>query len=170
MTVFRCSICTRPVLAAFPPSRCPACGAGQRWLPSAAAYHPCATPELVEELRENLQHLRTALIDNSRFYRAAARVADDEAGRSLLQALTLLNGEQAGVVTSLLGERLPETAGETGDCSPIHRDNLLEARKRTARLLQLAREILDGAPEGRVHEVAEAFAEAGRDHLELLAG
>jgi hypothetical protein len=170
MTVFRCRICTRPVLAAVPPSRCPACGAGQRWLPAATAYHPSAIPELAEKLRQDLLRLREALVDNSRFYRAAARVADDEEGRALLHALTLVSGEQAGVVAAMLGEAWPEMAGETGDCSPAHRENLLEARQRTEQLLQLAQEVLDRAPDGRVQEVAAAFAGAGRDHLELLAG
>jgi hypothetical protein len=171
MTVFRCRICTRPALAAIPPSRCPACGAGQQWLPAATAYHPSAIPELAEKLRQDLLGLREALVDNSRFYRAAARVADDEMGRALLHALTLVSGEQAGVVAAMLGEAWPEMAGETGGgCSPAHRENLLEARQRTEQFRQLVQQILDSVPEVRVQEVAEAFAGAGRDHLELLAG
>jgi len=170
MTVFRCRICTRSVLAAVQPSCCPACGAGQKWLPAATAYHPSAIPELAEKLRQDLLRLREALVDSSRFYRAAARVADDEEGRALLQALALVTGEQAGVVATMLGEAWPESAGETGDCSPVHRENLLEARQRTEQLLQLAQEVLDRAPDGRVQEVAAAFSGAGRDHLELLSG
>jgi hypothetical protein len=170
MTVFRCRICNRPLLAAVPPSRCPACGAGEEWVPAAADFQPSATLDLPGMLRENLQQLQALLVDNGCFYRAAAKVADDEVGRALLQALTAVAAEQAGVVATLLGQDLPARAGETGDCSPAHRENLGEARQRVEEVLALGRKVLEKAPEGRVQEVVAALVGAGRDHLDLLAG
>jgi rubredoxin len=170
MTVFRCRICNHPFLAAVPPSRCPACGAGEEWVRAAADFRPSATLDLPGMLRENLQQLQALLVDNGRFYRAAAKVADDELGRALLQALTAVAAEQAGVVATLLGQDLPATAGETGDCSPAHRENLGEARQRVEEVLELGQKVLEKDPEDRVREVVAALVGAGRDHLDLLAG
>lgn len=169
MTVFRCRICTRPVLAADPPSRCPACGAGQQWLAAAVAYHPSATPELAESLRDDLRRWQKALVANGRFFGAAAKVADEEEGRALFQALAVVAGEQAGVLAALCGEEAPALAAEQGDCSPVHRENLNEARQRVKEALEGGRQVLGVAPEGRAREVADALVGTGRDHLELLA-
>ena len=168
MTVFRCRICTHPTLAAAPPSRCPACGAGPQWLPAAVAFQPAAGFDLAGKLRDDFERLQLLLIDNSRFFRAAAKVADEEEGRALLQALTGVAVTQASVVSGLLGEALPTLATEPGDCSPAHRENLAESRQRVEEVLALCQLLCDAAPQGWTQDVAVALGGAGRDHLELL--
>ncbi len=167
MNIYRCRICGDPCLAEVVPSRCPFCGAHPRYFVRAADYQPPAEVSLGKKSRENLQRALELEIGNSCFYRGAAKVADDPVGRALFGALSKVEAEHAGVVCRLLGVPKPGELYETGDCSPVHRENLEEAHRRETRAVHLYRQFLEDAEEGRVQEVLEALIEIESDHMGL---
>lgn len=167
MTVFRCRICGKPYLGSQRPTHCPFCGAHQKHLLPAAEYQPPAIIELGRQSRENLEKALERQLADSKFYRGASKVADTEQGRALFQALEAHQAEHVAVIGSMLGVPLPEELGETGECSPAHKENLAEARRREERLVRHYRKCYEKAEEDRVREVAEALAEIATDHLGL---
>ena len=165
MNVYRCRICGDPYLGEVVPSRCPFCGAHPRYMVPASEFQPQDDISLSKKTRENLEKALALEIDNSRFYRAASKVADDETGRALFSALTKAEAEHAGIMCRLLGVSKPEELYEIGDCSPVHRENLEESHRRETRAVHLYRQFLEDAEEGRVREVLEALIEIEADHM-----
>lgn len=169
MNVYRCRICGDPYLGEVVPSRCPFCGAHPRYLLPAAEYRPAGEVSLAKKSRENLEKALELEIGNSCFYRGAAKVADDEEGRALFSALSKAEAEHAGIVCKLLGRAKPDELYETGDCSPVHHENLEESHRRETRAVHLYRQFLEEAEEGRVREVLEALIEIESDHMSFSA-
>jgi len=169
MNVYRCRICGDPCLGEVVPSRCPFCGAYPHYLVLAAGYVPAEAVSLTRKSRENLQRALELEVSNSRFYRGAAKVADTEEGRALFAALAKVEAEHAGVVCKLLGQPKPDELYETGDCSPVHQENLDESHRRENRAVHLYRQFREDAEEGRVQEVFEALVEIESDHMSFSA-
>jgi rubrerythrin len=167
MNVFRCRICGVPYIGSEKPTHCPFCGARQRHLVVAADYHPPAVAGLSKKSREGLSRVLELEVDNSAFYRGAAKVADTEEGQALFAALSRIEAEHAAIVCRLLGVDAPEELLETGACSPSHKENLTEAHKREERGGNLYRRLLGEAEEERAQEVLAAFVEIANDHLAL---
>jgi len=167
MNVYRCRICGDPYLGEIVPSRCPFCGAHPRYFVPAYDYRTPGEVSLSKKTRENLEKALELEIGNSCFYRGAAKVADSEEGRALFVALSKAEAEHAGVVCKLLGTAKPEELYETGDCSPVHQENLDESHRRETRAVHLYRQFLEDAEEDRVREVLEALIEIESDHMGL---
>ena len=167
MTVLCCRICAAPYLGSTKPTHCPFCGARQRHLVAAADFRPTGVAELTKKSIENLTRVLEMKVGNSAFFRGAAKVADTEEGKALFRALSRIEAEQAGILCRLLAVERPEELLETGECSPSHKENLAEARKRGERGVNLCRRFAEEAEEERVREVLAAFVETGEDHLGL---
>lgn len=165
MNVFRCRICAAPYLGSAKPTHCPFCGARQKHLVAAAEFQPTGVAELAKKSRENLSRVLEMQVGNSTFYRGAAKVADTEEGKALFSALSRIEAEHAAVLCRLLAVDSPEELLETGECSPSHKENLAEARKRGERGVNLCRRFAQEAEEERVQEVLAAFVETGEDQL-----
>ncbi len=165
MNVYRCQICGDPYLGAERPSHCPFCGALRHYIVPAAEYRRPAVGELSKKTRENLQRSLELEVGNSCFYRGAAKVADTEEGKALFSALSKIEAEHASVICKILGVPKPEELYETGDCSPSHKENLVESHKREDRAVHLYRQFLEDAVEERVRQVLTALIEIESDHL-----
>ncbi len=85
----------------------------------------------------------------------------------MFSALSKIEAEHAGVVCKLLGRSRPEELFETGDCSPVHAENLKESHRRETRAVHLYRQFHEDAREGRVLEILEALIEIESDHMGL---
>jgi len=167
MNVYRCRICGDPYIGSDRPTHCPFCGAHQKYLAAAADYQPPAIVDLSGKSRESLERALELEIDNSNFYRGAAKVADTEEGKALFQALARVEAEHVAIVCRILAIPRPEELGETGECSPAHKENLAESRRREERAARLYGRFLEEATEDRVKEVLTAFVEIENDHLVL---
>ncbi|PLY07712.1 MAG: ferritin [Desulfuromonas sp.] len=169
MNVYRCRICGDPNLGEEVPSRCPFCGAHPRYMLLAADYQPAGEVSLSRKTRDHLEKALELEIGNSCFYRGAAKVADSEDGRALFSALAKVEAEHAGIACKLLGRSKPDELFETGDCSPVHHENLEESHRRENRAVHLYRQFLEEAEEERVREVFEALIEIEADHMSFSA-
>lgn len=167
MNVYRCRICGEPCLDEDRPGRCPFCGAHPRHIVPAAEYEPPVVGELAKKCRENLEKILGLEVSSSAFYRGASKVADSEEGKALFAALARVEAKHASVVCGILGVAKPDELYETGDCSPSHKENLAESRKRETRAVHLYRQFLEEAEEERVREVLEALIAIESDHLGL---
>ncbi len=168
MNIYRCRICGDPFLGSGKPTHCSFCGAHQKYLVEAADYEPAGTGELSKKSRENLQRALELEVGNSTFYRGASKVADTEEGQALFASLAKIEAEHAMILCRILGVAKPEELFETGECSPSHKENLAESRKREERTVNLYRRFFDEASEDRVKEVLAAFVEIESDHLGLV--
>jgi len=167
MNIYRCRICGDSCLGEVVPSRCPFCGAHPRFFVRALDYQPPHVVSLSKKTRENLQRALELEVGNSRFYRGASKVADDPEGHALFAALAKIEAEHAGIMCRLLGTAKPDELFETGDCSPVHHENLEESHRRETRAVHLYRQFLEEVDEGRVREVLEALIEVESDHIGL---
>lgn len=167
MNVFRCRICGNPYLGSERPTHCPFCGALAEHIVAAAEYQPVPVGELSKKSRENLERALELEIDNSAFYRGAAQLADQEEAQALFCALARIEVEHASILCNILEIPKPEELFEPGECSPSHKENLLETRKRETRAMQLYARFLEDAVEERVKQVLSAFIRAESDHLGL---
>ena len=165
MELFRCSICGEAGFGAERPSHCPFCGALRPHLELAIDYEPTALGELSRKSQENLERLVELATENAGFFRGASKVADQVEGKTLFAVLAQVEAKHVAVLCTLLGSSCPEELQEPGACSPAHKENVAEARKRLERTLNLCRRFLDEAGEERVRQVLEAFAETAADQL-----
>ncbi len=164
----RCRICWGPYLGSAKPTHCAFCGARQRHIVAAADYEPTGIAELSRRSRENLEHALAQQVDNSMFYRGASKVADTEEGKALFAAMAAMEERHAEIVCRVLVVAVPEDLRDTGACSPAHKENLIEARKRRERASKVYGKFLGEATEERVREILEAFIEIQGDHLSVL--
>ncbi len=167
MNVYRCRICGDAFIGSEKPTHCPFCGAHQKYTTAAAQFEPLGVGELSKKSRENLQRALDMQAGNSAFYRGASKVADTPEGKALFSALARIEAEHAEVVREILDVSGPEELYEIGACSPSHKENLAECRKREERAVHLYRKFLDEASEERVRQVLEALIEVESDHLGL---
>lgn len=167
MKVFRCGICDNPYLGTDRPTHCPFCGAQAAQIVPAAAHQTPPLADLSKKSRENLERALELEVGNGAFYRGAAQVADREEDQALFLALTRIAVEHASVLCGMLGVPRPEELFEPGECSPSHKENLAEFRKRESRAIQLFSRFLEDAAEARVKQVLGAFIQTATDHLGL---
>ena len=80
------------------------------------------------------EHALAQQVDNSMFYRGASKVADTEEGKALFAAMAAMEERHAEIVCRVLVVAVPEDLRDTGACSPAHKENLIEARKRRERV------------------------------------
>ncbi|MFO7982660.1 MAG: ferritin family protein [Desulfuromonadales bacterium] len=165
MNVFKCLICGDPYVGADRPTNCPACGAHQHLIVRAEDYEPEVLAELTDRSRENLEKALDLEVSNSAFYRGASKVADSIDGHALFSALSRIEAEHASVICNMLEIDKPEELYETGECSPAHKENLVESRKREERAIHFYSRFLEEAKEPRVRQVLESFIEIEKDHL-----
>ena len=165
MNVFKCLICGDPYVGADRPTNCAACGSHQKLIVRAEDYEPQVLGELTDRSRENLEKALDLEVSNSAFYRGASKVADSIEGQSLFSALSRVEAEHASVICNMLGIEKPEELYETGECSPSHKANLAESRKREERAIHFYRRFLEEAKEPRLRQVLESFIEIEKDHL-----
>ncbi|MDY0268285.1 rubredoxin-like domain-containing protein [Trichloromonas sp.] len=165
MNLFRCLICGESYIGSAAPSHCPFCGAPGKYLVAADAYRQVPLGELSRKSRENLERALDLAVGNATFYRGAAQVADCERGRALFSALSRTETAHAVLFCQILDIPLPEELSAPGECSPSHKENLAEARKREGRAVQLYTRFLEETAEERVKQVLSAFIEIEADHF-----
>ena len=168
MELYRCRICGEPGFGTELPSHCPCCGARRPHLALALDYEPTVLDELSSKSRENLERLVELSTETSGFFRGASKVADQAEGKVLFSVLAQVEARHVTIICSLLGMESPEELQAPGECSPAHKENVAEARKRLERNLNLDRRFLDEAVEERIRQVLVAFIDTATDELAFI--
>jgi rubrerythrin len=169
--VFRCRICGDPYIGAEAPTRCPFCGAQQRYFVEAADWDPEEfNVALNDRARKNLQAALQLEVDNAAFYdcaKNAAKKAGDEYGLAKFKALMKVELEHASAITKFLKITLPEL--EKPACDADAQANTKEGWERENRAIKVYAKFRDEASESRLKEFFGALVEIETDHLDLHA-
>jgi rubrerythrin len=164
--LFRCKICGDPYIGEKAPSRCPFCGAWEKFIVEAKDFKETFDVELNEKDRANAQKALEVEVSNAAFYFCAAKKSNDEEGRQLFKALGKVEAEHASIWEKIL--KLPKGALKLSEtCSTSNRENLQESHDRETRAIEFYKQAAKESTNLRVKEIFGALIQAEIDHLEL---
>lgn len=167
--LFRCKICGDPYIGESAPSRCPHCGAYQRYMVEANKYNETFDVELSETDRKNAETALKLEISNTEFYFCAAKKTETEGKRQLFKALAKVEAEHASIWRKIL--KLPKKAlSESKACSTSDIDNLKESHDREARAIKFYKKAFEESDNKRVKQLFHAIIEIEQDHLTFSEG
>lgn len=170
MKMIRCRICGETYLGTETPSRCPFCGASERYMTDADSF---STHEndivLTETERADIETAVEIERSNARYYAAMALLAGDEALASTYKRLSRVEAEHCSLFSKLLREPKPDDlmapAGDpAGWCEAI-----AESAERERHAAAFYAEVVGRATNERVREIFTAVASVEADHLALDA-
>jgi len=164
--LWRCKICGDPYIGAAPPSRCPFCGAYEKFMVEAREWKETFDVELNEKDLENARHALEVEISNAQFYFCAAKKSNDEEAKQLFKALGKVEAEHASVWKKILKMEKVEIP-EYDKCSAETMDNLKESHEREERAIKFYREAAKASENPRVKQIFGAFVQVETDHLKL---
>ncbi len=167
--VFRCRICGDPYIGVEAPTRCPFCGAPQRFFVNAEDWD-------INEFNVNLSNisknnLESALkleLGNAAFYDCAKNAADkagDFYSFAKFKALMKVEREHASAISKFLKITAPELEKLT--CNTDSRKNTQEGFEREDRAIKSYLKFKDEAKEPRIKEFFATIIEIETDHLNL---
>lgn len=167
--LFRCRICGDPYIGTQPPSRCPFCGAAERFIIDAHDWNPAEFDVQLSDLsRANLLSALQLELDNTSFYACAAKSAG-QAGDGYMEAkfkaLRKIEAEHAAAACKFLKQSVPALAEAT--CSSDSAANSQEGHQRETRAVAAYSKFKDDAVEPRIQEFFGALVEIESDHLEI---
>ena len=167
--LFRCKICGDPYIGESPPSRCPFCGAYQKYIVEIENYNETFDVELNEKDKANSQKALEVEISNASFYFCAAGKTDSEEGKQLFKALGKVEAEHASIWRKIL--KLPKQALPKSEaCSTSNTGNLKESHEREARAIEFYKHAASESTNERVKQIFEALVEVETDHLKFSEG
>lgn len=167
--LYRCRICGDPYIGEKKPSRCPFCGAYEKYIADAKDYSETFEVELSEKDRKNSEKALEVEISNSAFYSCASKNAPDDFGKQLFKALSKVEAEHASIWRKIL--KLPKEAIEPMETCPASlQANLDESHEREARAISFYFRAAAESDAPRVRQIFEALAEVEKDHLEFSGG
>ena len=169
--VYRCRICGDPYIGTEPPSRCPFCGAEERFIIEADNWDPNEfNVELSETSKKNLEAALELELDNAAFYNCAKNAAD-KAGEhyyiAKFKVLMKVEREHASAISKFLKISAPEL--EKKMCNAESKANSKEGWQREDRAIKAYSKFRDEATEPRLKEFFGALVEIETDHLDLHA-
>jgi len=169
--VYRCRICGDPYIGTEPPSRCPFCGAEERFIIEADNWDPNEfNVELSETSKKNLEAALELELDNAAFYdcaKNAAEKAGDHYGIAKFKVLMKVEREHASAISKFLKISRPEL--EKKMCDAEAKANSKEGWQREDRAIKAYSKFRDEATEPRLKEFFGALVEIETDHLNLHA-
>ena len=167
--VFRCRICHEAYIGEDPPSRCPFCGAPERYLIPAENWD---WSEFIVEISDvSKENLRAALkleLDNTAFYLCAMNAAQkvgDEYGYAKFKALKRVENEHAEAISKAL--QIEELSLDDIPCSSDFKDNTQEGWEREDRAIKAYSKFAAEAPEPLLKQFFSVLVEIETDHLDL---
>lgn len=164
--LFRCRICGDPYIGESKPSRCPFCGAYEKFIVESKEFHETFNVELNEKGKENVRKALEVEISNSEFYFCAAEKTDNKEGKQLFKALGKIEAEHATIWSKIL--KLPkEPINKSKNCSESYEHNLKESHERETRAIKFYKQAAKESENSRVKQIFMALVEVETDHLKL---
>jgi rubrerythrin/rubredoxin len=165
--VFRCVICGDPYIGTEPPTRCPFCGAYQKFMISLEEWGDANDVDLTPVSRKNLEKSLEIEISNAEFYMCVSQVSKNENIRGMFKALSRVEAEHAVVDSKILKAAKPQIELKRDLCSDDDKASIEESLMRERRAVSLYTQFLAEAVEPRVKEVFGALIEVESDHIAL---
>ncbi len=163
--LFRCRICGDPYIGDAAPTKCPFCGAYERFIVEIKDYNATFDVELNEKDRANAEKALEVEVSNASFYFCAAKKVPEEEGKALFKCLGKVEAEHASVWRKIL--KLPKEELPTEECSDDYKTDLEDSHAREDRAIKFYKQAAEECENPRVKEIFEAFVEVETDHLEL---
>ena len=136
--VFRCKVCHESYIGEEPPSRCPFCGAPERYLIPAEDWDWSEFKvEISDVSKVNLKAALKLELDNTSFYLCAMNAAQkvaDEYGYAKFKALKRVENEHAEAISKAL--QIEEPSLDDIPCSSDFKDNTQEGWEREDRAIK----------------------------------
>ena len=167
--VFRCRICGDPYIGVEAPTRCPFCGAPQRFFVNAEDWNKNEFNVTLSSIsKKNLESALKLELGNATFYDCAKNSADnagDFYNFAKFKALMKVEREHASAISKFLKITAPEL--EKISCNPDSRKNTQEGLEREDRAIKSYSKFKDEAVEPRLKEFFTTLVEIETDHLNL---
>jgi hypothetical protein len=169
--VFRCRICGDPYIGTEAPTRCPFCGALQKYFIEAENWNPNEfNVDLTDIERKDLEAALQLELDNAAFYDCAKNEAQnvkDDYYLAKFKALMKVEREHASAISKFLKISRPEL--EKKMCNTNVTANTKEGWERENRAIKSYAKFRDEATSTRLKEFFNALVEIETDHLDLHA-
>lgn len=169
--VFRCRICGDPYIGVEVPTRCPFCGAPQRFFVRADHWNPNEFNVALSDVsRKNLEAALKLELGNAAFYDCAKNAADeagDHYSFAKFKALMKVEREHASAISKFLKISQPDL--EKLACNADAQANTKEGWQREDRAIKSYAKFRDETAEPRLREFFDALVEIETDHLDLHA-
>jgi len=167
--VFRCRICGDPYIGLEAPTRCPFCGAPQRFFVDAHKWNPDEfNVKLSETTHKNLETALKLELGNAAFYDCAKNAAEKEKDHysfAKFKTLMKVEKEHAAAISKFLKISPPDL--EKQACATKARVNTQEGFEREGRAIKSYSKFRDESVEPRLKEFFAALVEIETDHLNL---
>ena len=167
--VFRCRICGDPYIGVEAPTRCPFCGAPQRFFVNAEDWDTNEFNVTLNVIsKKNLESALKLELGNAAFYDCAKNAADkagDLYSFAKFKALMKVEREHASAISKFLKITAPEL--EKLACSIDSRKNTQEGFEREDRAIKSYSKFRDESEELRIKEFFATLVEIETDHLNL---
>ena len=166
--VWVCKICGEAYINDGKPSRCPFCGAYNRYLVEAKDYDDTGAwdVELNEVDKANAEKAIGVEISNTLFYKCSSKKVEELDGQKLFKILSKVESEHASVWKKILKmDKIQWEPPET--CEVDYKADLEDSHAREDRAIKFYTAAAKAAKSPRVKEIFEAFVEVETDHLKL---
>jgi rubrerythrin len=167
--VFRCRICGDPYIGVEAPTRCPFCGASQKFFVNAEDWNAEEFNVTLSAVsKKNLESALKLELGNAAFYDCAKNAADKEKdvySFAKFKALMKVEREHASAISKFLKITAPEL--EKLACSTDAKKNTQEGFEREDRAIKSYSKFKDEAKEPRIKEFFSTLVEIETDHLNL---
>ncbi|MFW9876625.1 MAG: ferritin family protein [Candidatus Thorarchaeota archaeon] len=166
--VYICKICGEAYIGEGPPSRCPFCGALEKYFVESTEYDDTGAwdVELNEKDKTNAEKALEVEISNKIFYKCASKKTPELDGQKLFKILAKVESEHASVWKKIL--KLDKVEFPKYDkCAAEYKPNLEESHSREDGAIKFYAQAAGVAKNSRVKEIFEAFVEVETDHLHL---
>ncbi|MHA1149125.1 MAG: ferritin family protein [Promethearchaeota archaeon] len=166
--VFVCQICGESMIMDGKPSRCPFCGAYDKYLVPIADYDDTGAwdVELNEKDKANAEYALGVEISNTLFYKCAAKKCKELDAQKLFKILAKVEAEHAAVWKKIL--KLDKITWEPPEsCVDDYKADLEDSHARETRAIKFYGEAANTAANTRIKQIFEAFVEVETDHLKL---
>ena len=165
--VYRCMICGDPYIGTEPPTRCPFCGAYQKFMIPVEEWKDTNDVNLTAVSRKNLEKSLEVEISNAEFYMCVSQISKNENIRAMFKALSKVEAEHVVVDSKILKVPKPQIELKKELCSGDDKASIEESLMRERRAVSLYTQFLAEAAEPRVKEVFGALIDVESDHISL---
>lgn len=166
--VWVCKICGEAYIGEGKPSRCPFCGAYDKYLVDSKEYDDTGAwdVELNDTDKANAEKALGVEISNNLFYKCSSKKVKELDGQKLFKILAKVEGEHASVWKKILKyDKIKWEPPET--CEDDYKADLEDSHAREERAIKFYGAAAAAAENPRVKEIFQAFVEVETDHLKL---
>ncbi|MHA1291218.1 MAG: ferritin family protein [Promethearchaeota archaeon] len=168
ISVWVCKICGESYITDKKPSRCPFCGAYEKYIVNSKDYDDTGDwdVELNEVDKNNVEKALTVEVSNALFYKCASKKVKELDGQKLFKILAKVESEHASVWKKILKlEKINWNPPES--CAENYKEDLEESHSREDRAIKFYGAAASSAQNKRIKEIFQAFIEVETDHLIL---